>query len=162
MYQQGAAYRGRKLRIFLEMAIIDQKYHFRLFLTQDFYIFSFFAIYRQENISFNFFVIFRQEKISFVWVSEWQTEDNQRWSGREGDGGRLYLGPVTYMYTTLSYSIELFILHLWKAWAPLWGLIYLNIGLLVQILWSCVWQPLFVFFCASGKDFKYFFFFLPL
>ena len=42
------------------------KISFSTFLSQDFYIFSFFAIYRQENISFNFFVIFRQEKISFV------------------------------------------------------------------------------------------------
>ena len=62
---QGAAFRGRKFRIFLEKAIIDVKYHSRPFLMEDFYIFIFFVIYRQGNISNIFFVIFRREKISF-------------------------------------------------------------------------------------------------
>ena len=64
-YIQGAAFRGRKFRIFLEKAIIDVKYHSRPFLMEDFYIFIFFVIYRQGNISNIFFVIFRREKISF-------------------------------------------------------------------------------------------------
>ena len=63
--KQGAAFRGRKFRIFLEKAIIDVKYHSRPFLMEDFYIFIFFVIYRQGNISNIFFVIFRREKISF-------------------------------------------------------------------------------------------------
>ena len=65
IYIQGAAFRGRKFRIFLEKAIIDVKYHSRPFLMEDFYIFIFFVIYRQGNISNIFFVIFRREKISF-------------------------------------------------------------------------------------------------
>ena len=55
---QGRAFRGRKFRIFLEKAIIALKHHSRHFLTEDFYIFIFLDIYRQENISFNFFAIF--------------------------------------------------------------------------------------------------------
>ena len=65
IYIPGVAFRGRKFRIFLEKAIIDVKYHSRPFLMEDFYIFIFFVIYRQGNISNIFFVIFRREKISF-------------------------------------------------------------------------------------------------
>ena len=43
---QGTAFRDQKFQIFLEKAIIDVKYHFRLFLREDIYIFIFFAIYR--------------------------------------------------------------------------------------------------------------------
>ena len=46
-YDQGRAFRGRKFRIFLEKAIIALKHHSRHLLTEDFYIFIFFDIYRQ-------------------------------------------------------------------------------------------------------------------
>ena len=56
--EQGTTFEGKKFQIFLEKAIIDLKHHFWHFLMEDFYIFIFFYIYCQENISFNFFAIF--------------------------------------------------------------------------------------------------------
>ena len=47
---QETTYWGQKFRIFLEKAIIDLKHHSRHFSTEDFYIFIFFDIYRQEHI----------------------------------------------------------------------------------------------------------------
>ena len=60
MYRnQGAAFRGRKFRIFLEKAIIDVKYHSRPFLMEDFYIFIFLSFIVKEIsviFSLSFFV----------------------------------------------------------------------------------------------------------
>ena len=58
-YIQGAAFRGRKFRIFLEKAIIDVKYHSRPFLMEDFYIFIFLSFIVKEIsviFSLSFFV----------------------------------------------------------------------------------------------------------
>ena len=152
---QGAAYRGRKLRIFFEMAIIDLKYHFRLFLTEDFYIFSFFAIYRQENISFNFFAIFRQEQINFnFWSLQLQlvTCDCECW---------------VCVSVWLCHTLYCFISRLLEQspQAPLQPITMDHHPVTVPndddvVTVGAVFDnPLFVFFCASGEDLKYFFLF---